>query len=269
MESLSEARIFRNPPVTETVIGVQFDSLVNFRAHHYGLLWESFFSPLGWRPVADEAILPRYQESFDSHRLNLVREERSSQRFIRQKYKRELSQGTLQFQHDKLYLSWHRGVNSPDSPGFESMLDDFEAVFSSLMNFSEKNRLGKINPNLWEVMYLNQIPRDPLLWDTPADWYRILPGLFPPEGPVVDSLRFATFDGHWHFEIEPKQGRVHVQAAKMVVGEATDPILYVKLLSRGELTDGSKWLDSLNLGRRSCLRLFMSIFSEQIKKSWS
>jgi hypothetical protein len=142
-------------------------------------------------------------------------------------------------------------------------------LYGNLTEFAANASLGAMNPNLWEVHYVNQIPQG-ILWEDPKDWHRVLPTLFPSNDPSVQGLRFATYSGEWHFEIEPEKGRVHVRVAKMVMNQNPKPTLYLSLLARGEI--GSKGspdiATGLELGHDACIRLFFELTSSEAHTKW-
>ena len=171
-------------------------------------------------------------------------------------------------QPDKLYFSWNRfGANAPH---FDEVKGEFAEVFANLIAFvSETFPEETVKPNLWEIQYVNQIPQGDL-WNDPRDWHRVLPTFFPKVDPSIRDVRFATYSGEWHFEIEPKMGRIHVRVAKMVMNQEKTPTLYLSLTARGEIGEkGSPDMQSgLELGHDSCIRLFIGLTSPEAHKKW-
>ena len=258
---------FVRPPIVETVIGVQFTPLQGFRSHHYGWLWREFLSANGWNPVADEKPLPEYVERFDDIHLKLTRPDVSSASAfkVRLKLKSPDRSRTIQVQPDKFYFSWAREDSC--TPGYAVARPEFDRLFDAFQKFADTAGVGAIQPNLWEVMYVNQIPPGKL-WSEPKDWHRILPTLFPASGPTCEGIRFASYHGEWHFEIEPRRGRIHLRIAKMVMNQRPDPVLLINLTARGQIDSEGDWATGLDLGHDACVRLFCEITSDEAQREW-
>ena len=258
---------FTCPPIVETVLGVQFAPLPGFKSHHYGWLWREYLSTVQWIPIGDEKLLPRYVEAFDDRQLKISTPSVQPQNAIgvRLKLRSEDRSRTIQIQPDKFYFSWVRDENC--RPGYAEVKPEFERLFNQFEKFTVAAKLGPIKHDLWEVLYVNQIPRGPL-WSEPSDWYRILPKFFPPSGPSCDGIRFATYQGDWHFEIEPQRGRIHVQVAKMMMNQKPEPVLFLKLTARGSIDDAMNLKTCLDIGHDACVRLFCEITSEEAQQAW-
>jgi uncharacterized protein (TIGR04255 family) len=266
MNDFGHKTLFRKPPLVETVIGLQFELLGGFRSHHYGWFWSQHLKSNGWKPVADEAALPVYSEVFDDVNLNLDEpiDSDESTTVLRFKLRSEDNIRTIQLQPDKLYLSWNR--SKPNSPTFADIHRDFESIFLSFQKFTQEAFSTDLQVNLWDTTNINVIPAGPL-WENPGEWCNVLPAFFPSAPPGCQDVQFATYDGDWHFEIQPKRGRIHVRVAKMVVNKDPIPVLFLMLTSRGQTTTG-KWRADLDFGHNSCVRLFSSITSQKAHTYW-
>jgi len=259
---------FSNAPTVETILGVQFAPLRGFRSNHYGWFWNEYLKAKGFKAVSDESLLPTYIEEFGVPKLHLTRKGDGEDILgVRMKARTEDRSRTVQLQPDKLYLGWNR--NNPQAPRYASVKTEFMALFDNLNEFATVASLGPVQPNLWEVHYVNQIPPG-RLWSEPRDWHRVFPTLFPSTDPSISGFRFATYSGEWHFEIQPEKGRVHVRVAKMVMNQSATPTLYLSLLARGEI--GSKNSDDLvtgmETGHAACTRLFLELTSPEAHAEW-
>lgn len=259
---------FSAPPTVETVLGVQFEPLRGFRSGHYGWFWRDYLIARDFESVSDEKPLPTFAEPFGDPKLKLTRKaEGAESSAVRMKMRTPSRSRTVQLQPDKLYYSWNR-LGEP-AIRYAAVKPEFLALVGNLNEFAAKASLGPVKPNLWEIQYVNQIPPGNL-WQDPRDWHRVLPTLFPPVDPSVEGVRFATYAGEWHFEIEPQRGRVHVKVAKMVLNQEVTPVLYLSLLARGEIGErGVPDLESgLELGHAACVRLFLGLTSTEAQKEW-
>lgn len=260
---------FRNSPMVETILGVQFKPLRSFRANHYGWFWSKFLVEAGWVVVAEERLLPTYVERFDDLKLLLTQPSGDDEPVtgVRMKMRNPANKRTLQLQPDKLYYGWNRQGDEPFS--YAEAKADFTELVQRFANFATDSGLGSLEPNLWEVAYVNHIPSGPL-WTEPTDWHKVFPKFFPAASPEARGLRFASYDGHWHFEIEPCLGRVHAQVAKVVMNQGTQASLMLKLTGRGAIGGGGAvdWSTGLDLGHQSCFDLFCAAISDDAKREW-
>lgn len=260
---------FRNSPMVETILGVQFKPLRAFRSSHYGWFWSKCLAESGWAVVADESLLPTYVERFGDLKLLLEQLSGDDEPVVglRMKMRNPAKRRTLQLQPDKLYYGWNRQGGEPFD--YAEAKADFAELVSSFTNFAAQSGLGSLEPNLWEVAYVNQIPSGQL-WTDPRDWHRVFPKFFPAVSPEADGLRFASYDGHWHFEIEPRLGRVHAQVAKVVMNQGAQASLLLKLTGRGAIGAGGSvdWSAGLDLGHQSCFDLFCAAISDDAKREW-
>lgn len=255
--------------MVETVLGVQFKPLRAFRANHYGWFWSKYLAASGWAVVAEERLLPTYVERFDDLKLLLTQPCGDDEPVpgVRMKMRNAARERTLQLQPDKLYYGWNRQGTEPFD--YRSAKAEFAELVEGFTGFAVESGLGPVEPNLWEVAYVNQIPSG-RLWAEPTDWHRVFPRFFPAASPEASGLRFASYDGQWHFEIEPRLGRVHAQVAKVVMNRGARASLLFKLTARGAVGVGGStdWPTGLDLGHQSCYDLFCTAISDEAKLEW-
>ena len=255
--------------MVETILGVQFKPLLAFRSSHYGWFWSKYLAESGWVVAGEERLLPTYVEKFGDLKLLLTQPSGDDEPAakVRIKMRNASHERTLQLQPDKLYYGWNRRGSEPFD--YASAKADFAKLVETFAGFATESGLGLLEPNLWEVAYVNQVPSG-RLWSEPSDWHRVFPKFFPAAGPKADGLRFASYDGHWHFEIEPRLGRVHAQVAKVVMNRGDQASLLFKLTARGAVgVEGSAdWLTGLDLGHQSCYDLFCDAISDEAKSEW-
>jgi uncharacterized protein (TIGR04255 family) len=262
---------YSRPPVVETQLAVQFKPLTGFQSLHYGLLWSSCLSEMGWTPVADEPLLPRSAEKFDKPQLKPNQKTNGDDDVVgvRVKLSNEAGDRILQFQPDQLLLSWVRTDSATEArPPYAKLKAEYAEVFKAFSDFAEDQDLGEIRPDLWEVKYLNQIHAG-ALWNEPDEWWKVVPKLFTQASGEDGGLRFATFEGEWYYEIKPKRGRVRVRAAKMLVNQKPPPVLYLRFLARGEIGETvPDWSTGLDIGHEACNHLFNTVTSPEAKNEW-
>jgi uncharacterized protein (TIGR04255 family) len=258
----------KKAPVVETRMMVQFAPLNAFRSGHFGLLWTECFGREEWviRPDAD--LQPHLVERFDSLFLNPPVEPANvdatpSRMVLASPDGQRLSQ----FQPDQLSMTFRRF--SVDCPTYEQVREQFGQVIGKVERFAEDHKVGPFAPDLWELTYVNVIPQGDL-WQTPADWSKVFPSLFPPSPPDVAGCQWTSFEGEWHLIIPPEFGRVHVRAAKSVANQSKQVVLLIVLTVRGPVGgSGAKtWEAGLDAAHATAVQVFYNLASQTAKDYW-
>ena len=106
---------FNSPPVTEVVLGVQFNSLEHFLSPHLGMIWDAFKDDF---PVVEEhPYIPPMFETFSTSAPFVVpnvnfqlvaRPEMSRVNFINRDRRQ-----VLQVQRDRFIHNWQKTVRVP------------------------------------------------------------------------------------------------------------------------------------------------------------
>ena len=261
---------FKNPPVIETVLGVQFDPIPGLGAAHLGEFWHHLGPE--WPQVIDAPALDPQYETFGEETpwgsafAGIRIEEKLS---IRIQYKNEQGDRMIQVQNGRFHFNW-LGGKGPQYPRYTTIRPDFDRYWSRFQDYLIEKELGKPSVNQWEITYVNHIPQGKL-WASPGDWQRIL--RIPAPSCVISGLSFERLDGNWHYEIKPQKGRLHltVQHVKSKAPEQAE-VLRVTLTARGPVSSGSdvenSLDDGLSLGRETIVRTFCDLTTETAHKEW-
>jgi uncharacterized protein (TIGR04255 family) len=248
--------------VVELVLGVQFDRLP-LSAGHFGLFW----SEIGehWAKPSDGHPLEEQFEQFDQPpwavpfglQFRLAPAEGPGRFLVAQQDESRL----LQVQANRLHLNWRRreGVY----PSYDDLVGEFEALVSRFTRFADTRGLGAVRPNQWELTYIDAFPRG-VLWNDPADWSRLLPGLFgqlfPSEGL---GLALEHRAAEWAFEIQPRRGRLHMAANFGHWGPAKQASLLLHMTARGPITSDLR--SGLDIGHDAAVGAFLRVLSDDAK----
>lgn len=266
---------FAKPPIIEFVLGAQFAPLENFATGHFGLFWER----LGreeWPIAGEEPPLDPQFELFDSPRWRMARNlqfklQPSFQpgRFTLQNADRDRM---VQLQDTRLLLNWRKRTSGGEVkyPSYKVLIGEFEQRFAFLENFVAEHNLGELQLNQWEITYVDSFPQDEL-WQSPADWQRILPGLFGTLSTTTQpELSLEHRAAEWSYEIKPKMGRLHVNAQDGFLTEPQKPSLLLNITARGPV-DGNgiaALREGLDLGHVVSVREFLAMVDPEIKAMW-
>ena len=260
---------FDRPPIVELVLGVQFSPLTKLRAAHFGLYWKQLSEE--WVEAVDGPLLEDQFELFDRSKglspsfLLRVEPLRLPSRFLVKDRNKERQ---IQMQSTRFHFNWQKQSNC--YPSYKTLIVEFEGAFKAFENFVSSHMLGPLALNQWELTYVNSFPRFEY-WDTPADWPKVLPGLFgnlfASEGLGIELEHRAA---QWSYEIIPKQGRLHISAQPSTRGDHAQDTLLLQITARGPIEkDGiSDLRTGLDLGHDVAVGSFLRVVDEDIQRGW-
>lgn len=271
---------FERPPVVETVLGVQFEPLPDFRNAHLGVFWsflnrEDVRSTLGrgWPHSIDAPKLDPQHERFGGEKpwRRLGFELKVSQDpSVRIQIQDADRNRMIQLQNGRLHYNW-LGHEGGRYPRYHEIRPEFYKVLEQFEKFLAEEKFDELRHNQWEVTYVNHLPQG-TVWNEPKDWkdvFRDLPGVRN----CPESVHLESLASEWHFEIAPQVGRLHIQLGHGRVNtESGKDLLRLTLTARGPIggTEGN-CLDldqGLDLGREIIVTTFKAVTSESAHVYW-
>jgi uncharacterized protein (TIGR04255 family) len=166
-----------DPPVVETVLGVQFAPLQGLTNAHLGAFWQSLQTDQ-WPSVSDAELLPPAFEQFDDKARwasGRLRFEITNK--CRLQIKNADADRMIQVQNSRLHFNWLKrpGISYPR---YETVRREFESTLQDFLQFVNRAKLGELRPDQWEVTYVNQMPKG-TVWNDSCDWgfFRLLHGV--------------------------------------------------------------------------------------------
>lgn len=261
---------FDNPPVVETVLGVQFVPIHELTNAHLGAFWATLDED--WTAVQDAPTLDPVVERFGLEPAwgNLASLRLTQDPSSRLQIQNQQKDRMIQVQNGRMHYNW-LGQKGGPYPRYAQVRPEFDDAWKRFQQFLESRSFPKPKANQWEVTYVNQMPKG-TVWDKPEDWAGVLPGLVA-SGFGPKDVCLEGFGGQWRFEIQKRRGRLHV---KVQQGKRTIPdeceILRVDLTARGSISDdpemGLSLRDGLDLGHETIVRAFVELTSDQARKHW-
>jgi uncharacterized protein (TIGR04255 family) len=173
----------------------------------------------------------------------------------------------IQIQNTRFLYNWRKRESV--SPRFHDLYPQFISHLAGFRDFLGAASLADVEPNQWEVTYINHINRGGL-WRTPDDWYRIFPGLIPPPT-SMPGTKLEREAGEVSFQLLPERGRLHLQFSS---GRSTDDgsdVLALHLTARGPVKRDDPTLNlqsGMELGHHVLVDAFTSIASDSALKYW-
>lgn len=262
---------FRQPPLAETVLSIQFAAIAGLTTAHLGLLWQQFRErfPL----IEEQPALPPAVEKFgppSQGEVEVTVEEKPPvpRLWFLDPDKTEL----IQVQPDRFIHNW-RGIDGVKPyPRFEPVRDKFRAEVAVLEQFLKSEGLGAPVVNQCEVTYVNHIERSGV-WERHGQMEKILANwrtvperrfLPEPEDAVV-RLRYVMRD-----ETGRHLGRLHVICQPAWKKSDNSPLIVLNLTARGEPTGESieGAFRFFELGRRWIVQGFAELTADVMHRKW-
>ena len=261
---------FERPPIVELVLGVQFAPLSRLSSGHLGWFWKQFLDDQ-WVNASDAVLLADQFETFEEQgrwrmpsKMQVTLDANAGP--PRLQLENAAGDRMLQVQQTRFHYNWKRRDQS--YPSFHGVRTEFDKQFSRFRDFLAASAQGELCPNQWELTYVDSIPRGEL-WQTVADWQRVLPGLLSGP-PPIEELCAESASGEWTFEITPRRGRLHVAVRQARIPDTNETVLLVQTTARGPIgRDATEDLAAgLALGHSVAVRTFFRITSAEAHAHW-
>lgn len=256
---------FSKPPLIETVLGVQFNPLRGLGNAQLGWFWKRLGTE--WEFAAEVPPLEPQYERFDpgwarlGMQLKLTQDTRS-----RLQVRSQSKDRMLQIQNGRLLYNW-LGQGGTTYPHYAAVKQAFDGVQQEFTRFLSDEKLGELQPNQWEVTYVNHLVKG-TVWNELADCsaaFRVGPLLNASPG----GTKLETFGGEWHYEIPKEKGRLHVQLRHGKLAPEEGPeVLILTLTARGPVNEEQNLSDGLNCGHETIVRGFFDLTSESAHMYW-
>lgn len=236
---------YGNPPITEVVCGVQFESLDRLMAAHLGLLWTRFNKD--FPKVQEKLPLAPQVELFEQPNPNPRITISDRPELPRTWFISGDECDLVQVQRDRFLHNWRKQSSEVEYPRFQSIFGNFKAQLAVFEQFLEKANLGSLKFDQYELTYINVIMnadgfantsdaktyfRD-VGWD---DSERVLP-------------RPEQVNATYGFVFPDERIRLHVNIHSAFRSSTLKPVFRLDLTARGMPLDTSpeardKWFEN-------------------------
>jgi uncharacterized protein (TIGR04255 family) len=264
---------FDKPPVTEVVLGVQFEKLGSLKTPQLGYLWQAFRAR--FPQTEEQPPLEPVFEQFGArtgHRPGVRLELLATPPQPRLWFLNESGNELVQIQQDRFVRNWRKQEDSDEYPRYRNLRELFRRDFEEFCSLVQGEQWGEVVPNQCEVTYLNIIPAGEG-WEGHGDLGKVLTvfaahysddQLGRPEEASV-SLQYVLRN----VEAEPV-GRLHIAANPVLRVSDNRAAIRLSLTARGkpegDAVDGV--MQFLDRGHEAIVRGFTSITTPEMHDVW-
>lgn len=261
---------FKNPPVEEVVLGIQFDKLQKFCGIHPGLFYKVLkdrYPNYEMRPP-----LPRTYEKFDQQEP-YPQEIAVAQipPLPRNWYLNTNSTRLVQLQDEHFIYNWRKVSGNEDYPRYHIIKKDYLVLWEEFISFAKRNEyeLGEINPNHWEVTYVNFIHKGSL-WDNNTDLSKIF-HCWPEKTKDVYLPEQEHLNISIVYSFPEKTGRLYVSLQPVLrrLKDKDIESFQLKLTAKGRFKVDDGIEQALDRGHEWIVRGFVDLTSEFAQKKWA
>lgn len=253
---------YQAPPLSEVVLGVQFQEIQGYQQIHAGKVWDLFKQHF---PIVQEQ--PSLDKQFELFGMQhqppsgpVVRAF-SVAPHPRYWFCSASGEYLIQFQQDRLLFNWRRHHDDTlEYPRYEQLRDRFSGYLTALNDFFSANFGECLRINQCEASYYNTIPA---LGDT-ADWVSI----FREQSGIGTEFSFSNRHITLGTDGEPL-GRLYVECAGGIA-RFNEKVLVLNITFRGmpkteSIEDALKLLD---VARAEIVGKFDSATTSHAHKKW-
>jgi len=264
---------FKNPPVSEVALSVQFERLEKLRTPYIGLLWKEYENQ-DLTTVDEKEPLEPVIETFENIRRKHLHVMFSSKpEMPRIWFINNDDTELVQIQQDRFVRNWRkRAAKTSSYPRYSKLKNKFIGDYKIFTDFLAEYQLGDIKPNQCEVTYVNPIPAESK-WIKIDDIDKIIRIFrkpnpkynFLPETEDINlGMRFII-----HNDAEEPIGRLYI-SLQPVISVENERVFLLTLTSRlsPATQDLNGVLHALDLGREWIVRGFIDITSQNMHIFW-
>ena len=268
METESPLPSYDRPPVDETALSIQFDSLVGFDIPHFGVYWTRIRDR--FPRIESHPPIPNVIEQFGEWRPQA-----SSMGFtfasmpeVRCWFLDQPGNRLLQLQRDRLVYNWRRVTGTEEYPRYPSIRDSLVTEWKRFCQFAEEENLGSPKATQCEAIYVNQIEYGDG-WKNYGELHKVVN--------TFSAAKSASFlsapermSMQMSYAVEQLAGRLHVQFVPVIRTRDGKEVLQMTLTTRGAPAspapeDIIAWLDKA----RACIvRCFSEFTTDEMQERW-
>ena len=259
---------YEDPPVIETLLGVQFSPLQSFSIIHLGLCWNQIRSEYPNQEIKPP-LIPTFEE-FEPQPGTVAKIGIGSapEPDVRCWFIDPTSTQLIQVQKDRFIRNWRKTHRDQSYPRYRNLKPRFEADWGRFCAFLRKENIGSPEVNQCEVTYVNHIELG-RGWESYAETYKVIRLLSPP--PPSGFLRQPEIVHiNTSYSLPDKRGMLHIVVQPVVSRLLGKEVLQFTLTARGKPASAtaeglSDWFD---LGHEWIVRGFADLTTREMHREW-
>ena len=262
---------FKNPPLTEVGMSVQFEPLRQMQVSHFGLLWAHFKSD--YPNSKQYSPTPPFKEDFSPPSPPTVQFQYSDEPPMPcMGFMNEDKTRLIRLQTDRFSYNWRQLQTGQSYPRYESVRSNFVESLNKFMQFVESEDLRNWQPVQCEIIYLNQIDLA-AAEATHGDLDRLLnlwcSGALKKGCPELERV-FVKAQHIIRNENQEPIGRLYIQSDPAFMLEDSKPIWKLNVSVRGNPAkpDFENMMSFFDKGREIIVRGFTSITTTEMHNLW-
>ena len=268
---MSDSVKFKNPPIVELILGVQFSPLSRMTTAHLGWFWKELGED--WIDLSDGPAFPDHFERFEPTTRSVSPGDfewrtRPFASMNRIAIGNRAQDRLLQVQPSQLRFHWRKSHGT--YPSYDRLIQEFADLFGRFADFVHQGNLGNVLLNQWDLTYVDAFPRGGG-WDRPEDWTQILPGLFGVPA-VAAGLSLDSRSANWSYLIAPDFGRLHIAAGSQILSGESEESLVLRLTARGPTRHdnpvGLLPRQAFDRGHEAIFNTFMRVTASEVQAEW-
>lgn len=252
---------FENPPVTETVLGIQFDPIEKLSAPIYGLYYSKIRAE--YPDFEVHHPLSSIVERFDKAPSIITLKEAPD---VRCWFLEKDGNRLLQVQKDRFIQNWRKVKEEDKYPRYNSLKPLFEKEWLHFCQFLKEEGLPAPEVNQCEVSYINHL-------EIGKGWQAF--------GEIDKITKFWSGSGNFlpmlerismslRYLMPENQGRLHIVLRPVIRPVDSKEVFQIELTARGtpsssDIKDILRWLD---LGREWVLKGFNDFTTNELHQLW-
>ena len=268
-DTVPTIRSFKDAPVIETVLSIQFKPIPGFTIPHFGLYWKEIREEFKHCEIKNPIV--HMMEDFQqgpAQRSSVIDLELSPERAIRYWFMDHTRNTFIQVQQDRFIFNWQRIEKEDVYPRYKTTREKFLNEWKRFCDFLTSENLPTPEVDQCEVTYVNHLEYT-AGWDSYGELNKIVSywsgkasgDFLPPPEKVNINIRYA---------IPNNQGRLYVSLQPVIRTRDAIEVLQLNLTVRGapvssKTEDVFNWLD---LGRKWIVQGFTDFTTNEMHQEW-
>ncbi|WP_081487786.1 TIGR04255 family protein [Nitratireductor aquibiodomus] len=254
---------FKNPPLEEVVLGVQFSAIPGYMSVFSHEVWGLFQAT--HPKVSEHPMLSPNFESFGggNPQPSLQFQMGPAPTGSRQWFSTIEGNDLIQFQADRFVANWRKQATSPEYPRFEGISRAFEENLRKLNEYASTRFGAPLAVNQAEISYINIIPVDD--FSDATHWFKLWDN-----GEISIENLNINFDEVVKDENAKPFARLkhHIQSVFSTDGSRKAFRLSLTFIGKPNSSDINGAMNFVRMGRERIVTRFGVITTEKAQSSW-